>query len=172
MSLIWGGREDEEEEPVIDSCLVALSLLPCFFLPCPRWTITHHSLHTHINTHTHIQGVDLHAKAAEGLPGWVDLVLYRLIPPCTFVSDGLITSHLHLPPSSSLPDDTPHHTATQRLNTPSLTPTMSKRKGMSLEEKRATILNIYHTGPVRRKGGRGGAGGREGGREGGLGSGL
>ncbi|KAM3567677.1 hypothetical protein VYU27_010183 [Nannochloropsis oceanica] len=24
---------------------------------------------------------------------------------------------------------------------------MSKRKGMSLEEKRATILNIYHTGP-------------------------
>jgi len=43
---------------------------------------------------------------------------------------------------------------------------MSKRKGMSLEEKRATILNIYHTGPVRsREGGR--DGGREGGREGG-----
>ena len=43
---------------------------------------------------------------------------------------------------------------------------MSKRKGMSLEEKRATILNIYHTGPVRISGG--GRGGREGGREGGI----
>jgi len=79
------------------------------------------------------------------------------------VSDRLITT------SPSLNHYTPHYTATQ--STPPLLLlldlTISKRKGMSLEEKRATILNIYHTGPVRicgreregREGGQGGKGG-------------